>query len=143
MPKFEIKNYKECMGREGYAYSCTLYMGDPKVRVCLVNQLGDGGEIRMEWLPGCATFKQEWDAYVANLPEDEGLQPDDGMAIATIIDEWETEKKLKKWCKKWTVFLLKDEEGIRTLNVPYSLVIGDNLRKKYGDKLEKIYNECQ
>ena len=114
--QFDIKNFKSCMGREGQAFSCTLYIDGKKA--CLAREAGDGGEINMDWFPGTSAIRLQWDDYVAGLPEQPSgydgigpLRPDNGMALETHHQRLRIQQeKVRRLCKTKTLFTLKGDK---------------------------------
>lgn len=66
-----------------------------------------------------------------------------GIFLEGIIEEYEKQRQLKRWCKKSTVFTLKgDEDGsFRTIKAPYTTAVQNHILKKYGDRVQTILDE--
>lgn len=148
MPKYEVKNVKSFMGREGYGYECTLYKDG--VRIGTVTDTADGG---------CADYylnkgeKELLDTYCKTLPkvdsgldcgdEDSTIDVDADIFVARLVDEYEKSKEMRGWCRKGTIFRINGmEEGrYRSLKSKFSQQVKEYLEKKYAGQGLVIMNE--
>lgn len=142
---YSVKNVKTFQGREGYGFECSLYK-DGK-RVGTITNTADGGMVDFYLNQG---EKEILDAHCKTLPKrkhyfEEGKMEeiDAELFISRLVDDFETNKEKKRWCKKQIVFCLKgDKEGsFRTIKGLYTAKIGEAIRTKYGEKVEEIVNE--
>ena len=167
MSKYEVKGVQFHKGHEGEPLAqCGLYRDGKKVAEY---SDGDwGGESQFWWKDkGTATVKginysgkkYEYKGtpeeallakHCAEIPPtpckwEEGklvhTTPD--IFVGDLINEYETEKRLKNGAKTKTFFVLKEkgQELEYTINSPYTKETKDYLEKKYGDKLVKILNK--
>jgi hypothetical protein len=149
--KFEVKNSKSCRGTDGIAWSATLWIDGKKA--CEAMDSGRGGEINLFWVD--KDLEKRFNEYVAALPIDisnldlfpQRRKLDAGDVIAVLVDIHENIKKETAWikrkCKTNTVFtLLGDIKGeFRTVKAVFTPAVKAFMVKKYGNKIEKIYNE--
>jgi len=149
--EFSIKNLKSCNGRDGIAWSCTLYRGRRKIGY--VRNSGCGGDTMIDWEGGGVTFDANTEdaqalrdhvatllpRHIAELNRD--LPWDSDLFIGVLADDFESTRKLKRHCKNKTLFRIDgDEEGMwRTLSVPFSDMVKRDLERHYPDV--EILNE--
>jgi hypothetical protein len=141
--KFEIKSYHSCKGMEDMAYDCVLWINGQKA--CDVQYGGDGGETSFRW--HSQELQHAWDAHVAGLPQWEmsGKKFDhsDETAFGEIMNRFEEQRLVKRWCKTQVVFRLKEDKPgeWRTVKGKLTPAIKDWIDKNYGDRLDRIANE--
>lgn len=164
---YSIRKFKSFTGMEGLGFNAELcHNGRP---VCFVIDEANGGEFNYQWYDWKAervplervdyqgkkfTYKATPDeaqflAFLASLPSeknewDDKFSPvDDDSFMAAFVDDYESEKQVKRWCKTKTVFRLKgDPDGeYHTIKQLFNQNLKDWLVKKHGDKLEEILNE--
>lgn len=144
---YTIKNLKTMNGMEGMAYSCTLYRDGIKIAECI--QDGRGGNTNIRFLN--RDEEKKLDAHCATLPPcppfypgDKPLNMDADLFIAQLVEQFQTDKQLKSWCKKKTVYRVPGQqykEGEYSISpTPYTSKIKDFLVGKYGKDVE-IINE--
>ena len=165
MGTYQVKNVKIFRGHDGHAFNSSLYC-DGK-RVATVDDDGWGGECRFQWLDykkpkvevtckhcdGTEYVRKCTPAEAAFLENLKGRTYEYGgklnnhnpdTYVGELIQEFETQKQYRKWCKGRTVFRLKgDKEGEwRTIGMPWSDPrTKPYIDKKYGSKVEEILNE--
>lgn len=78
---------------------------------------------------------------IAENPEGEKLGVDEIMGV--VVEALENERRLRRWCKKATLFNLKGDgpDSYRTVKHPFDETVENWLTKKYGDKIEEIINK--
>lgn len=158
---YSVKNVKTFRGMEGYGFNATLYRDNK--RVAHVDDEGNGGCYRYHWFdyekPRVeVTYKtydgKDWTRkatpeeakfieYLKSEGKDGEIEFEDCF-VGELVDDYENNKRFKRYCKKETVFrLYGDDEGAwRTLKVPYSDPRAEKyLKDKYGDKIEEIMNK--
>lgn len=113
-PKIELRKLrKHGTGMEGSRWSCELWVNDHKAAV--VNEDGDGGGLRIEWLPqakGTQNPEKVLTAYCALIP----AYPFHGTPMTTTVDlligelaEEEMEREnISRQCKKTVPFRTRD-----------------------------------
>ena len=141
--KLQVKNLKSCDGREGpgTAFSCSLYI-DGK-RAATVRNDGNGGCNDYRWLD--RSLERPFLAHCAALHPSMKFEAED-HEVACLLDALETDKMLKRWCRKSVVFRLANDsaDAFRTLKHAWKGSedrIRTHLRKKHGDNLVEIVNE--
>ena len=105
-----VKNVKSCDGRDGIAWSGTLYLNGK--RAALVRDSGDGGEINFDWHPSGHGFHggelaKAFDIYAAAQPPIEADPEYDipecpceaGILVSRLCDEYEEAKQIKRLCR--------------------------------------------
>ena len=144
--KVELRNVKrlEALSEETDCFSAMVVI-DGKVAGVVTNA-GHGG-------PNDYGFNtKELSAYCKTLPPlvvpkewglTKPLDMDVDLLIGELLNVWEEKRRIKNACKKHLVFrLIGDEEGsFRTVNQPYSARTKEWLVGKFGDKVERIYND--
>lgn len=110
--KIEIKNLKvaEFMSEETLCFSCTVYVNGKKA-LKAENQ-GHGGNTNITALDN-ESFNLI-NAYAKSLPpyvcDDFTLEYDLEILIDELVNKENENKKLKKWCKKQTVFTIPESK---------------------------------
>jgi hypothetical protein len=147
--KLSVKNMKTMRSRDGYDWSCDLYIDG--VKAAYVHDFGNGGPVDFEWYR--KDLRQPFLDYVETLPESDthefgmvvSLKPDAGSVVAQLCDDLEMEKKLKNWCKTKTVVKMKKDlnnpAAFTTFKHPYGPDIKNHIIKKYGDEVAEFVNE--
>ena len=126
------------MSEETLCFSATIYFDGKKVGYARNN--GCGGCNRYDWdSREIRETVEQW----ANEQETEFKFDVLDQLIDDIIQEYETNKWLKRQCKKKVVFRLKgDKKGEwHLLNYPWCQKAVDFIEERYGDKVECIANE--
>ena len=130
---YSISSYKSFIGHEGYGFNCHLL--ENNVKVAFVINEGDGGCHSWQWMDKDA--RQRYFDHLATLPErlEHPIEFHDHF-INVMIDKFEFDKKLKKLCKKSTVFTIKDQDRnyYRTLNIEYIVPNIDRIVAYLNDK---------
>jgi hypothetical protein len=132
------------LSEETNAFNADVYIDGKKAATAENN--GKGGETIIHFLN--PEVRKQVTEYCNTLPPDTGNIP---QTIDYIIDnllvqylqEKETTKQYKRWCKRETCFRLKGdkEHNYRIITNPYSPEVKQFLVKKYGDQIEEILNE--
>jgi hypothetical protein len=166
--KIEIKSYKTCAGRDGYAFSYNLYLDGKKAAE--VRNEGCGGMNTYHWfdrsleplfLAHCVVIGRPiWDRWSAESasPPDTTRSPDEAfeeyckwgevmdMVLEEAVNKVAEDKALKKLCKGQVVWRLKsDAPGAwRTRRGDWHINptgIEEHLKKTHGDNLVEIANK--
>ena len=168
MNRFSIKGFKSMRGMECDAYEFTLLMnGKPVAKVL---EPGTGGPMEVDILDASAK-PALFHAAHASVVDASKRHADDGLSafiaeyanmtyeqataddytfttylssfLATKADEHESDKRLRRMCRKETVVrLATDKEGQLTVyKKPYSPEFAARLRTKYGADVLEIINE--
>jgi hypothetical protein len=89
-------------GRQGWAYSGTLYRNGAKIAT--FDEYGDGGTMRVDWIN--ATEEAALRAWYVAVTPDGGTYYEDGFAIDTVVMRSDNEARVRKvmlkkvmWCK--------------------------------------------
>ena len=157
---YAVKNVRSFQGREGLGFTCSLYR-DGK-RIGTVTDAANGGMIDFYLHDGekekldkfCKdNFEPEihkipteppiWDQKYTGETENVPIAIDVDMFVSHLVDEFENQKKIKRLCKKNTLYhLITDKAGSYwSLQHPYTPIIKRYLQDEYGDKLVEIVNE--
>jgi hypothetical protein len=142
---YHVKNTHTFNGRDGLGFTCTLYKG--KKRIATVVDDGAGGEMQFQFADD--NDLQPLKDFVSGLPHlpQEGSIPalpmNIDLFVAALVDDHESEKRLKRLCKTKTLYRLKgDEDGTyRSLLHPWDDKAKKHLHDMYGDDLEEVANE--
>jgi len=141
--RLTAKNYKSCDGRNGpdAAFSCTLYI-DGK-RAAVVRNEGCGGCNDYDWFD--RSLRQPFLDHCAALHPDRKFEVEDHV-VACLLDALETEKQVKRLCRKSVVFRLAGDkaDAYRILTVKWAGNEGrvrTYLQGKHGADLVEIVNE--
>lgn len=135
---YSVIKVKTFEGMEGKGFNATLCRdGKP---IAFVIDEGCGGCYLWRWLVKDAELP--FKTHVRNEFPNEKFERED-MFIGRLIDQWETEKQLRRWCRKEVLFRLKGDkpDTWRTLLAPYSPEAVAHLHKKYDPEIEEIANE--
>ncbi len=153
-PKIEIKSLKTCQGREGTAYSCTVYVDGKKV--ANARQDGNGGMLWIDWSisnePGYNNPVKERLQIYCNAQPDRvhsagahtfSTKIDIETLIEDAVDALIQERQLRKWCKAKVVFrLVSTPEGeYLSYKGEYNARTRAQLELSYGKDLVEIVNE--
>lgn len=142
MSVYEVKGVKSFVGMEGYGFNATLYKDGKKVAFVIDDANGGCYNFQFE----SAELEKEFFAYVKTLPaldfQGTKLDMDGDLYVGGLVEQYETQKKLRSWCKKKTVFTLKgDAEGeYRTLANVFGEKIRAYIEKRYANELVEIIN---
>jgi hypothetical protein len=73
----------------------------------------------------------------------ETMEATDETVIARMMDELESLRQVRGWCKKWTVFRMRDDKPgeYQLIKVKWSHPVKELLQKKYGDQVVEWTNE--
>jgi hypothetical protein len=142
-----VKNVKTGPSREWGpkgSYTANLYQGNKKIAE--VFEAGDGGMLDIRWLDRQAaqefikfaesqTYFCEFDKKTTNYSHE--------LYIAKLVEDYETTKQIKRWCRTKTVVRWKgDAEGeYRTFKAKYSPKVKEAITAKFGDQIVEIVNE--
>ena len=135
---YSVIKVKTFEGMEGKGFNATLCRdGRP---IAFVIDEGCGGCYLWRWLDKDAELP--FKAHVKGMLPKETFERED-MFLGRLIDAFEGEKQIRRWCKKKVVFRLKADKAdtYRTLLAPYSAEAAAFVRKKHGEALEEILNE--
>ncbi len=150
--RISVKAVKSFRGMEGYGFNAKLMLDGKEV--AFVIDEGNGGCFNYEWKDRNA--EKELQAIAASEPPvacqycrdckagkpcAEPLHKDVDWLVSEVVDAFETEKKLRSWCKKKMVFRLPaDEHGsYRTMNCIFTPESRAQIISKYPDA--EIINE--
>lgn len=163
MSKYTVRKVKTFVGHEGHGFNAELLRDGVPVAFALDE--GNGGGVRFDWYDRTyAPFKLErtdgGNPVTLKIPVEaavlhehikgqtrtaygEAFPLSMDMFVSELIDAYETERTIKRKCKKTTCYRLvgqKPGEYMQTAMV-YSKELADKIRAKYGEKLDFIYNE--
>lgn len=134
-----LKNVKihPDMSDETNCFSASIYLDGKKVGKA--SNSGRGGCNRYDWNSREVGEKiQKWASIQETRYEFDKLD----QIVDNLLYKWEEIKYLKKACKTKTLFRLKGdrEDTWRTVKAAWSQAVHDFMKKKYGDKIERIAN---
>jgi hypothetical protein len=132
-----VKGIKSFRGMSGYGFNATLYR-DGK-RLGLVIDEGCGGSLLYRCFKTFAE-QAEYERWARVQPGAGVFEPLD-MIVTGLVEDYETEAKLKRWCKKKTVVKLKGdpEDSYTTWKRPYTPEFAAQIREKHD--VVEIINE--
>lgn len=157
--KIEIKSYKTCAGRDGYAFSYTLYLDG--VKAAEVTNEGCGGCNLYRWSDQVGGRSKMKDALLAHCriavvpiiaswgyatPVAEMHEEILDIVLEDVVGKIEEDKALKKLCKTKVVFRIEgDPEGTwrnfkgdwATKKIEFEFL----LKKEFSKKLIEIANK--
>ena len=146
--KYGIRKFKTWMGLEGPGYSFDLMQLEPtKLYLAEILQEGHGGETRI-WFQ-YEQSRKRLEEYCASLPHEacpisgEMRPVDIDWFLAKLADEYELNKKLKRICKKETLFRIPgdpDDGSYRSIKARFDDRVKAHLIKLHGPNVE-IVNE--
>jgi hypothetical protein len=131
-----------------YMYEVLAPLDKPKLRDDLKARL----QRALDWAGTIPSERPSWAPadWVSTLSPAAHAACQLDMTISGLVDDLAAEKKIKAWCKKWIVYRLKGDEpgSYGTIKPPRGTVLTPaylsgavaHLQKKYGDKLDRIYN---
>lgn len=140
---YSVAKVKSFRGTDGYGFNVDL-LKDGR-RIAFVIDEGCGGCLHFEWLD--IKDKGVLEEHVKTLPPLKSqygdMVLDIDLFVSSLVDEHESEKKLKRLCRTKTLFRLKADEvgSYRVINRQYDEKVKDFIKGKYGDGVEVIYNE--
>jgi len=146
---YHVKNVRSWVGRSGYGFSATLY--NEKEKIALLTNEGRGGATFIEEISPIE--KDNLTSFVDNIPlidaSELGL-PSSGetkvgleMFLGALIDQWETNKRIKRKVKTHTLFRLREDPPTtyRTMRIPFSEHVRQMILTKHGESVTEIIND--
>lgn len=144
---YTIKGLKSFIGQEGYGYNVSLYR-DGK-RVAFIIDDASGGEVDFQWLDWKGGHSLEEMTLLKFLegkmspPCFEGdteSQMDPSGFVASLIDDYEIDKKLRALCKKNTLIRITGdpEDSYRTIKKPFSPAVRERVIKLVQDSGKEV-----
>ncbi|WP_072814672.1 hypothetical protein [Rhodococcus zopfii] len=107
---WSIASYKGHQTSDGFAYVASLRRNGKKV--ANVEQDGRGGTVMVFWATAVQEHREAWDRWVADYqslhPEDAAYEPE-GVAIESLIDEYEIAARLRRVARRETPVLRPGE----------------------------------
>lgn len=147
MAGVEFKRYKSANGMDGRIWSADLYLNGRRLGELVAEGFGPlATNVSSDDVSAVATALKGA-GYVLEAPDEEFPVPvppgDFGYfetALGFMAAEVEDLKALKKKAKVKTMFELTDGMCYE-IKAPFTTLIGDQIRKEYGDRLKCITNE--
>lgn len=105
--KLELKNVKiaASLSQETLAYTATLYVDG--VKAAHMENHGHGAADSIHWINRELGMKvQAWAQTQERDPRFPELAVDVEMLVHRLLETYEEERQLRRWCKKWIVFQL-------------------------------------
>lgn len=144
MPIYTVNKLRSYRGTEGWGFNADLMKDGHKI--AFVIDSAEGGMYSFEWVD--RKHEKEMQEYVKTLPEVDTpiygkLKYDIDLFVAKLVDDFETEKKLKKACRKGTLYRLKEDppDRWRALGNKFDENVKAYLIEKYGNSIDEIVNE--
>ena len=139
--RIAVKNVKTWATNDGGGYQASIYF-DGK-RIGMATQHGNGGPMQFDLTKN---IKQATDYAVSVYDADNDYQTDDEdfkfeMVIARLVDQWEENKQLKKYCKDKTVVQKQGETDYIVYNVVFSPEVKAKLLEKHQGEMIQFVNE--
>ena len=146
---YTVRDIKTFRGMEGEGFNVTLCRDGRKVAFVIDD--ATGGDVHIQWGDahrGGAEEKRLLE-FLKTLPkerlEDTEYDVTPDIFVAALVDEAQTEKRLRRLFRKETLFRLKsdrtDDDKWRVLKAPFSPDVKAHLVKTYGDNLAHVLNE--
>lgn len=142
----KVKVHRD-MSEETNCFSATICL-DGKV-VGTVSNAGQGGPNFYHW--SNAQVGKKIEDYAKSLPPiphaESGtaylLDMDIDLLVDDLLAKEEELKKIRRWCKKETVFRLKGDKPKtwQIIKAPFDAKVKTFLINKFGDKIDRIANE--
>ena len=159
---YNVKNVKTGPSREygpKGSYTCNLYDGNKKIAE--VFEAGDGGCLEVRWVgkrtesvrfgnhtqmvtPEQLAFAKFAESQTYICEHDGKTETYDSHTfIASLADDFLTNKQIKGWCRTKTVIRMKGQgEGeYSTFKCKFSPRFKAQLEARYGDKIVEFVNE--
>jgi hypothetical protein len=143
---WSVKGVKFMTGHDCDSMECSLYKD--RKRVATVWDDSWGGDFQYTWIK--EDLSEEFENFAKSLGEVEHNEYSDSITydgdcvVDVLVNTFEENKRLKKLCKKETLFLLPEdnkEEGYRTINHTFDDPrVKEYIIRKYGENVE-IINE--
>lgn len=136
--RLTVKNVKGTYGMEGRGFLCSVYFDGKKVSNA--SDYGDGGPVMLDGISKAhlellnqftAAYLKAVEGYSDNEITNHCIGAWRGAMVAMAVDRFETNKELKRWCKKETLFRTDDmpEGEYRSIRHPYDAVVAAHIRK--------------
>ena len=143
--KLEVKNIKTFRGMEGMGFNCTLYIDGRKAGMVIDDARGgsyhyeisgDDYKNLRDYAKSLPHLPCEWKTGVL-------FEQDLDSIIGKLVDNFENDKRMKRFCKTSLVYSLKtDKPGqFWKQSGGYSPEKAQKIRAEFGDNLLCIYNE--
>lgn len=139
---YTVKNSKSCRGRDGIAYSCTLCRDGKKV--AYVSNDGNGGCTHFDWISKAEDelFENHAATKINQCHFSGEASPHTPESlIALMLDEQEEAKKIKRWSRTKTVFILHGRDSFSFMSCPFNETVKNWVMNKYGDQVKQIYDQ--
>lgn len=138
---FQVKFMK---GHDADSMECTLLkVGVP---VAVVWDDSYGGEFQYTWeaedlYSEIDQFGKSLNVYCENFKK--GMKYNADIVVDILVQNFMELEELTEWCKTMTVFKLKGSAKgeYRTIKSPFAPAVVDYIKKKFGNKVERIINE--
>lgn len=141
-----VKGVKFMKGHDADSMECSLYYKNRRVATVWDDSWGgefqytpvnDGQQRNLEYFN---KFARQF--VVPSEYSKDGLKYNMDIVIDVLVNHFEEEKQIKRWCKTKTVFTLKGDApgSFRTFNNKFDERLLDHITKQYGDKVDEILN---
>ena len=141
---YSIKNVKTFPGHDGMlGFNASLYKGSKKIAT--VFDSAHGGCYEYTWVNGWnGTDAKELEEHIKTLPDEKfgrhSLSMDMDLFVGKMVDEFETKKRLKRYCRTKTLYRIDTtKEGVWQIgNIRYSEDVLKKLKERYGKRLVAV-----
>jgi len=129
---WSVKNVKTFRGREGHGFNASLYFMNK--RVALVYDDASGGPVVFEWKDRDA--EKAMQALCGGQSPVRGVTIDPDLLVGTLIDEYESDRVLRRHCKTKVMFRLPTDpaDEYRIFKTGFTAEIVDRIHRDYGAK---------
>ena len=146
---YTVRNIKTFRGMEGEGFNAILCRDGREIAFVIDD--ATGGDVHIQWAdarPQGAEEKRLFE-FLKTLPkerwEDTEYDVTPDIFLAALVDQAQTENRLRRLFRKETLFRLKsdrtDDDKWRVFKAPFSPSVKEQLVKRYGDNLVHILNE--
>jgi len=146
---YTVRDIKTFRGMEGEGFNATLCRDGREIAFVIDD--ATGGDVHIQWADARSHGAEEKRLleFLKTLPkerwEDTEYDVTPDIFLATLVDQAQTEKRLRRLFRKETLFRLKgdrtDDGKWRVLKAPFSPGVKAQLVKTYGDSLAHVLNE--
>ena len=146
---YTVRDIKTFRGMEGEGFNATICRDGREIAFVIDD--ATGGDVHIQWADARSQGAEEKRLleFLKTLPkerwEDTEYDVTPDIFLATLVEQAQTEKRLRRLFRTETLFRLRDDptdnDKWRTLKAPFSPGVKAQLVKAYGDRLVHVLNE--